>query len=1223
LLERAVAETLEGRFDFREDGGKLFAHAKAKLAHLDDASRALRADILRHLDDLQKDGIAPVAAYRQLLRETAFTWLNRFVAFKMLETRKLVRETLARWDESNGYKHWLAEHDDALALHQRGGEHRDAAYFRFLLDRCRQLAQEVRVLFDPDSLASRLAPPLRTLKQLADRLNDPQLADAWKLGNEETLGWVYQFFVEEQKQSVFDKLYKQKQKIAADDIPAATQIFTPNWMVRFLVHNTLGRLWLELHPDSALRPKIDYLAPADAAPTSTNSPRSVRDIRLLDPACGTMHFGLVAFDLFVEMYREEIERAGQPGWPSQPPVPHTDDIPAAILEHNLHGIDIDLRAVQIAAFALYLKAKTLSPKKPLRESRLACANVHMLDGDRLGEFLKQAGLEKRPIYRRILSALQDELRNSEQLGSLLPLEKRIKALVEAERKQYEKEGRQPDLFGWSREQFETEAGRREFWDMLETQIGQALDAFARQQAEEGVNQSFFVGETVKGLRLLELLGQTYDVVVTNPPYLTSRNMNSQLKEWVAQHYAEGKADLYAAFILRCCRWLSERGRLGMVTQQSFMFISSYEKLRQVLQSECVNEVMAHVGPKAFDEVTGEKVNTTLMVLRKESDARRRQEAVGTYFRLVKEPDAESKRRRFEQALQTLLSREGHRAGNLPPVAHAPGSVDPLVFRYRQADFDAIPGSPWVYWITPGLRRLFETLPKLGDVAQPRQGLATADNFRFLRYWWEVGTERIAFGCRDAQEAKRSKKRWFPYMKGGSFRRWYGNQEYVVNWEKDGEEIKSYICERYPYLDGKWEWVAKNPDYYFRRGVTYSYLTSGNFSARLSPGGFIFDVAGSSLFPRDVTLVLATLNSRFALYGLRLINPTVNFQVGDLARLPIPNHSSPQLEALVEQAIELAKQDSREDETTWDFVEPPAWPDGIEQVAERHRQLAAIERQIDEEVYRLYGIAAEDRAAIEAELAEGATLADESEDGESPDDTQDTASETAWSRESLAQAWIRWAVGKVFAEAAFIEAGRPLAEKVLHTLEARHGEPAAEAIVREACGTGAVLEKLADDLAGPFFKRHAQQYRKRPIYWLLQPPRTSFGVWLFARKYDHDTLFKVLHRIVEPKIRQEASQLESLRAQKAAAGSTGREAKRLGKEIEKQEEFLTELRNFEEKLRRVANLHLKPDLNDGVALNLAPLWELVPFKDAKKYWEELRQGEYDWSAVEQQLRGRTD
>ena len=289
---------------------------------------------------------------------------------------------------------------------------------------------------------------------------------------------------------------------------------------------------------------------------------------------------------------------------------------------------------------------------------------------------------------------------------------------------------------------------------------------------------------------------------------------------------------------------------------------------------------------------------------------------------------------------------------------------PRVYFYRQGDFDAIPGSPWVYWITPGLRRVFEELPKLEEVAKPVVGLRSSDNTRFLRMWWEVGLSRIGFNCRSLDEAQQSKKIWFPYMKGGSFKRWYGNQEYVVKWSLGGKEIAEAIMEAYPYLDRPW---MGGYEYYFRRGVTWTDLTSGRFSARLSPGGFIFDVKGSSAFPEDILLVLGLLNSKITQYLLNLLNPTVSFQVGDLARLPIPRKSSERLRELVEKAIELAKQDAEEDETTWDFVAPPDWPDGVEKVARRHAELAEIERQIDEEVYRLYEISEEDRRAIEEEL----------------------------------------------------------------------------------------------------------------------------------------------------------------------------------------------------------------------------------------------------------------
>ena len=244
---------------------------------------------------------------------------------------------------------------------------------------------------------------------------------------------------------------------------------------------------------------------------------------------------------------------------------------------------------------------------------------------------------------------------------------------------------------------------------------------------------------------------------------------------------------------------------------------------------------------------------------------------------------------------------------------------PNVYLYRQGDFDAIPGSPWVYWITPGLRRVFEELPKLDEVAKPRQGLATADNFRFLRFWWEVGIDRIGFGCKSREEAASSGKKWFPYMKGGSFKRWWGNQEYVVNWWKDGAEIRNLGIE-----SGRVASRPQNTEYYFRRGVTWSRTTSKKVSMRLLPEGFVIDCEAPSLFCSNPLILLGILNSLAANYLLGFINPTIHFQVGDLARLPVPDESSDVLRELVEKAIELAKKDAEEDETTWDFVAPPDW-----------------------------------------------------------------------------------------------------------------------------------------------------------------------------------------------------------------------------------------------------------------------------------------------------------
>lgn len=599
LLLAEISEQLEGIYGLLPSGEFKPAAQYPVLTNNPEAAETRRR-LETLLADERQAGLTDQPSREKLVKEATFTWLNRLLAFKMMETRKLLRQTVTRGQDSNGFKMWLTElGNEAHYRDYEAGDFpqdglgegpRQRAYRWFLLAQCARLAQEVRVLFDPDNLASRLCPRPQALRQLIDLLKDEDLQEAWQPRNEETIGWVYQFFIEQQKKDVFDRLYKKKEKIRAEDIPAATEIFTPRWVVRCLVENTLGRMWVQMHPDSRLAKQLEYLVPpADPLPSVPLKP--ARAIRLLDPACGTMHFGLLAFDLLVEMYREEIERAGQTSWPQEPSVKTEEEIPAAILAHNLHGIDIDLRAVQLSAIALYLRAKTLNPRAKLSESQLACADIHMLDGNRMSQFIQQARLHERPIYGRILNTLQQRLKDADQLGSLLRLAEEIQKIVGEERRRYEREGRQLDLFGWAKEQFETEAGRREFWEILEIQIGQALDEFARERAAEGIDQGFFAAEATKGLRLLEIMGQHYDVVLTNPPYMTSRNMNAVLKQYLQQEYPVAKSDLYAAFVQRCTEWLADGGRLGMITQQSFMFISSYEKLREFLRQRVAIEMM--------------------------------------------------------------------------------------------------------------------------------------------------------------------------------------------------------------------------------------------------------------------------------------------------------------------------------------------------------------------------------------------------------------------------------------------------------------------------------------------------------------------------------------------------------------------------------------------------------------------------------------------------------
>ncbi len=1194
LLTEEASHLLQQVYLLDSETGTRLPIPEGHLLETSAEAQSIRKRVEKLLDDEVDAGLKREEAVVKLIRETAFTHLNRFVAFKLMEARGLVRSPLARYHAANGFKMWLPDNPADETSYNLGdspndrdgfGEApRDRAYRHFLLWQCGELAKEIRVLFDPYNVSSLLFPRPGALKELIDALNADERKTDWAAGNEETVGWVYQYFNSQELEAAFAEARLSGKKFAKADIPSVTQLFTPRATVRFLVDNTLGRLWLSMHPESRIANFCPYLTPLPDDPPSVPT-KQVSEIRVLDPATGTMHFGLVAFDLLAEMYREELDHAGTSGWPAQASIQSEAEIPASILANNLFGVDIDLRAVQLAALALYLKAKAANKTAVLTQNNLACSDVAIFRGQHLDKIIGEMALPS-GLTRELFVKFRDSLEEASMMGSLVRLEKHF-------------------------QHFQSDGLR------------QSIDAYIEKKRAEGVDESYFANETGKGLRLLELIERRYDIVFTNPPYVSARKMNADMSRFMKANYKNAKGDLYAAFIQRCLELTLDSGVMGMLTMHSFMFISSYEKLRAMLAENTVVDAVAHYGPGLFAVGNPGTLQTAAFVLRREQLEMERREARGVYFRLVKEPDTGSKRVAFEQALARR---------------HA-GQLDSRIYEYRQADFADIPGSPWVYWITPGLRSLFKN-KKLEDVAQPRVGLQTGFNARFLRYWWEVGTPRIERSAASAEAAVASGKRWFPYMKGGGFQRWFGNQDSAVNWFSDGREIRACTPKS----------VIRNPECYFRRGVTYSYLTTARFSARLSPGGFVFDVAGSSLFPNDIPLVLALLNSTFAQFALKLINPTVNFQVGDLARLPVPKQSTGPLRDLVDRAVALARADAEEDETTYDFVGPPAWPEGIERVAARHRDLAVIEEAIDDEVYRLYEISSEDRRAIEEELSAAPVLDDEADEGEAENEEQSTeADAVSLNVEQLAQRWISYAVGIAlgrFARAGIehlIDAGgmmvvQPdhpddLAQRVIDILAAIQSDAEAVRIVRTATGVnGDVRDSLSTYLLGPFFKNQMdrKRYRKRPVYWLLQSPKQNYSVYLFhecatdqslallqGNRYLGGRIFQVQEQLNQAKQKE----LSTEGRDKAQWKRKAQEAAEEGSDLEAFQKAIDESNN--EPIINVdgqpATVRWSPEFDDGVVLNAAPLYRLTPAwkkADAKldlsRVWKALKDGEYPWA-----------
>lgn len=641
LLMAEARDLLEGDYGLRANGT---LEPPANLPALQDPEAMETYQRLkRFLNDEVSAGLEREEAVEKLIKEVTFTHLNRLVAFKMMEVSKLIRETVGRGPDSNGLKFYVVDHPQDEALWNQG--QKEQVYRHFLIWQTGQIAREVSSLFDPDDLSARFFPRPGTLASILNLINNPALTSVWDV--EETIGWIYEYFNEQEKEDIDHRLQK-GEKVLRKDLSAKTQLFTPRWVVRFLVENSLGRLWVQMHPDSDLKFSLKYLVPqSQLAAESAQNIIPAKEVSLLDPACGTMHFGLVAYELFDKMYREEIIHAGELGWPETPSVISEKEIPSAILRDNIYGIDIDLRAVQLSALTLYLKAKRGNKAAEITDHNLACADILPIGGAELASFIKE--MQFKPIYERLLKKLWEKLENINQVGSLLRLEKEISLIIQEERKRFEREGRQLDLFGNIEAEFESDAAVKEYWDIMAAQLLQAIDHFTKLAAKQGHDVRFFTKEATKGWRILSLMTQKYSIVVTNPPYLDSRDYNPVLKNFIEAEYPDSKRNLYSTFVERCLEFLEDNGRFGIITGQSFMFISSFENFRKKILQEHAIECLLHFDYGLFKA----RVDTTAYVLRHEANPTLCENNVGTYFRLVHEPDADGKRLAFENALAAL------------------------------------------------------------------------------------------------------------------------------------------------------------------------------------------------------------------------------------------------------------------------------------------------------------------------------------------------------------------------------------------------------------------------------------------------------------------------------------------------------------------------------------------------------------------------------------------
>lgn len=793
-------------------------------------------------------------SFTQVMEEVAYTWFNRFIALRYMEVNGFIPSRVRVFTNENGeFKPDILKEamtveiegiDRAKVIDLLEKQNNEELFKYLIITQCNALNQGLPYMFEKISNWTELLFPANLLRsdsiigRMVNEIPEEDWQDAVQI-----IGWMYQFYNIEPKAKVFSKTGGAK--ITKEEIPAATQLFTPEWIVKYMVENSLGKLWIEGHPDENLKANWKYyLDAAEQEPAVEAELQKIRteyanikpeDIKIIDPCMGSGHILVYAFDVLMQIYTSN-------GYSER-------DAVKSILENNLYGLDIDDRAGQLAYFAVMMKARKYSRR--ILNSGITPNVFSIQDSSFMSDDFITFVANKNHELELDLIGIRNAFVDAKEYGSVLSVPKF----------DYEK------LYARIEE--------------LKTYFPQTI--FESEYRITAIEKLYQI------VKQAEMLHQKYDATVTNPPYMSVSAAGPKLNSYVVKNFPDSKADMFAVFIERCGQMLKENGFRAMITMHSWMFLSSFERLRKKF-SENVLVSMAHLGTRAFEEIGGEVVQTTAFVSRNFSSKKYR----GIYCRLTDADSQNAKERLYLEGVSRYVT--------------------------GQADFDKIPGSPIAYWISPKMLSLYMNSELLGKSVETKQGLKSSDDKRFFRYWPEVNYNKIEFTIRNATQAKESKLKWVPLNKGGSLK-WYGENWYVVNWENDGEEIKDYAKSLYKSVTR----TITSIDYYFKKCITWPQITSTP-KFRAIDDGFIFNAAGPSMFVPDdkYWYLLGFLNTHIVLEITSILNPTVNLCVTDMLNIPfiVSDENKDEIESLARICYENARLDWDSFETSWDFKKHP-------------------------------------------------------------------------------------------------------------------------------------------------------------------------------------------------------------------------------------------------------------------------------------------------------------
>lgn len=1103
--------------------------------------------------------------FEQVMEEMAYTWFNRFAAIRYMELHGYLDHGYRVLSHPDGQDQpEILEHFDEVDLsdqvQQKAVElkldgNKDEDLYRLLLKvQCNALHKAMPFLFEPIGDETELLLPANLLHtdSLIRQLVEGIVESAWE--QIEIIGWLYQFYISEKKAQVMGKV------VASEDIPAATQLFTPNWIVKYLVQNSLGAQWLATYPHSTIKGQMEYyIEPAEqtdevTAQLAAITPGTLKPeaLTFIDPASGSGHILVEAYDLFKAIY---LERGYQKRGVAQ-----------LILEKNLFGLDIDGRAAQLTGFALMMKGRADDRRlfeRGVKLNVMALVDSTGFDAEGLAQQVK---LDDYGLQLGDLKKLKWLFERATTFGSLIQVPERLSAKLPA-----------------------------------------------LKQLSEATSPDLFVSDALKRLvRQAELLAGQYDAVVANPPYMGSRFQSPDLKKFLKVHYKGYEKDLFSAFIDRDLAFSKPHGRLGFMAPFVWMFISSHKCMRtRIIDEETITSLIQ----LEYSGFKGATVPICTFTLQKgHLDSQK-----GSYIRLSDFRGSDI------QAPRTLEAIQNRDCG--------------WFFEAAQDEFKKIPGSPLAYWVSQVARDNYLATVLLEQIAIPKQGATTSDNNRFLRFWAEVPSSSIGFEFSTREQASDSARTWFPYNKGGRFRRWYGNQDFVINFKNDGEEIRAFhdiLNKTNP--GGR----LKNQDCYFKQQLSWSKISSGSFSVRFFPFGFIFDVAGSALFPNsreDMATIAGMLNSKVSAYYLKALSPTLNYEAEHLRKLPYVSVAN----AVFDRLVALSKTDWDIWETSWDFQflpilmassEPtPTLESSYTTWITRNRKTIAEMQRLEEENNRLfidaYGLAVDLTPDVPIEQITltvnpsyryGGKLTEEEQWTRFRQDTMKELVSYAigcmMGRYSLDVSGLVYAQsgGTGFDAGCYTkfpadsdgiipitdsdwfddDAAHRLFEFISVAWNTAHLEDNLAFLASNLSPkrNESSRETLRRYLCDKFFKNHLQTYKKRPIYWLFSSGRQkAFRCLVYLHRYNEGTLARMRTEYVIPLLGMVASRNRQLEGDIAAAASTAHR-RRLEKERAKLVKQQSELREFDEKLRHYADQRISLDLDDGVKVNYGKFGDLL-------------------------------